>query len=269
MKPQDYWNTNLDTDNRSRNGGAAHTDLAAPLAFARTPEFEWLQHRAGDLEGRLLVELGGGVGMHALLWAQAGARVVVVDLALERLKTLRHLAEQAGLADRILFVTGRAEALPLRGDSVHALFCKSVLIHTDLARAAEEIHRVLTPGGCGLFIEPLNRNPLIRLYRRLFAPKIWRSITTYFDAWSLVQLRKPFGRLAWKPFYLLAAGSFFWQYGRKNLDRFRKSLPFWMRADRFLLSRWPRLEHWCWFASIEVRKAPTGSDPCSSQKNPE
>lgn len=254
MDSRSYWNANLDTDNLSRRGGASHQRLDEALAFARTPEFEWLLERFGDAQGRLVIDLGGGVGMHALLWAQAGARVVVVDMALERLKSLRAVARRAGLADCISFVVGKAEFLPLRPATADAIFTKSVLIHTDLPIAAQEIRRALRPGGQGLFIEPLVGNPIIQLYRLVLAPRIWRSITRYFDRRSLDTLRRPFGRLRWKPFYLLAAWSFFWQYGLKRLDRFGRSLRRWRRVDSRLLHRWPRLDTCCWFAAIEVRR---------------
>ena len=256
-----YWNSNLDTDNLSRKGGGSGTQNAVQLkesfAFASTPEFEWLQERVGDVQGRFLIDLGGGVGMHALLWAIAGASVIVVDPAVQRMQLLRRIATQAGVAERIRFVAAAAESLPFREGSVGVVFTKSVLIHTDLPRAAREIHRVLEPGGQGLFIEPLNRNPLIRLYRACFAPRIWRNITRYFDPSALDDLRAPFGRLRWKPFYLASAWSFFWQYspfGIKNLQRFQDSLRRWLRIDARLTRRWPYLESWSWFASIEVRK---------------
>jgi SAM-dependent methyltransferase len=146
--------------------------------------------------------------------------------------------------------------MPLREGTADVVFTKSVLIHTSLAAAAGEIHRVLRAGGRGLFIEPLDRNPIIRLYRRFLAPRAWRAMTRYFDFRSLAELRRPFGFLAWKPFYLVSAGSFFWQYGWKNLSRFQRSLRFWRRADRRLLRLWPALDWWCWFAAIDVRKRP-------------
>jgi len=254
MKSIDYWNANLDSDNLSRRQGLAPERLDKALAFAATPEFGWVRERVGDVTGRLVVDLGGGVGMHALLWARAGARVVVVDLAAQRLKALREAARAAGLAHRLSFVAGSAESLPLRAETAHVVFTKSVLIHTNLPAAARELHRLLKPGGCGAFIEPLDRNPIIRLYRRWFAPKIWRRIARYFDAQSLADLRRPFGRLRWKPFYLVSAGSFFWLYGRKDLARFRRSLRRWRRVDAWLLAHWPALEHWCWFAAIVLRK---------------
>jgi ubiquinone/menaquinone biosynthesis C-methylase UbiE len=255
MISKEYWNRNLDTDNLSRPGGATHAFLEESFAFARTPEFEWLRERLGNIQGMRMVELGGGIGMHALIWAREGARVLVVDIALERMKALRTLAARAGLGDRILFVVGQAEAIPLRDNTADLAFTKSVLIHTEIPRAARDIHRILKPGGRGAFIEPMRRNPIIRVYRRLCGPAIWMKITRYFDEQCFKELREPFDLFFWKPFYLLSAGSFFWQYGYRSLRRFQRSLPFWQRMDAKLTQWWPFLERWHWCAAIEVRKA--------------
>ena len=114
--------------------------------------------------------------------------------------------------------------------------------------------RILQVGGSGAFIEPLNGNPLMRFYRRWFAPSIWRSITRYFDQEAIDELRQPFGSLCWKKFYLLSAGSFFWQYSRKDIQRLQKSLKRWMRLDKRCFKKWSGLEKYCWFVSMHVRK---------------
>ena len=253
-----YWNRNLDTDNLSRSGADPFERLDEAIAFASTPEFEWLRRQVGDVSGRRLVDLGGGMGVHGLIWARSGARVVVADAALERMRVMRRLAERAGLGERVACVAARAEAMPFAANCADVIFTKSVLIHTDLPRAAGEIHRVLKRGGRGAFIEPLDRNPIIRLYRRFFAPRVWKSITRYFDAEAMAELRRPFGRLRWKPFYLLSAGSFFWQYGWRSLPRFRRSLRRWRRAEVPVLRRFPALERWSWFASMVVTKTRDG-----------
>jgi len=256
MDTKNYWNANLDTDNLSRDGGSQHADIAQAVELARTPEFEWLLSVAQPLAGKTLIDIGGGIGMHAIIWARAGAHVVVADLAAERLKALCVLAEKDGVAERMQFVACRAEELPFAVESADFVFTKSVLIHTDLPVAAKEMARVLRPDGRGLFIEPMNRNPIIALYRHWFAPKEWRDITRYFDQWSLDALRGGFGFLRWKPYYLLSAGSFFWQYMLCRPKHFAQSLAFWRRIDRKLTRRFHALEKWCWFAAIETRKKP-------------
>ena len=170
MKRKDYWNANLDSDNLSRREGRRHARPDESIVFAQTPEFEWLRRRLGRVKGRTLVDLGGGIGRHALIWAESGARVIVIDLAIRRLELLRRHVARAGLAEHVSFVVGRGDELPILSGAADVVFTKSVLIHTDLARAAEETCRILRAGGRGVFIEPRDLNPIIRLYRRLLAP---------------------------------------------------------------------------------------------------
>ncbi len=251
---REYWNQNLDTDNLSRQGDGAALDLDEAIRFARTPEFEWLRDQAACLDGKTLLDIGGGLGMQMIIWAREGARVIVADMAEARLQAAREIIRQAEVEDRVQLLAAKAEELPLPDAAVDFVFTKSVLIHTDLPRAAREMYRVLKPGGRGLFIEPLNRNPIIGLYRRLFAPKIWRTITRYFDAKAIGELAEPFDDCRVEKFYLLAAGSFFWQYGLKRCAHFEKSIRFWCTVDRGLMRLLPFLRGWCWFASIRLDK---------------
>lgn len=253
MRAREYWNANLDTDNLSGDPARSSGNLEEALAFADSPDFRWARKRLGNARGRTIVDLGGGVGMHGILWARAGATVVVVDPAERRLAALRKIARRAGVVANMRFLVGGGEALPLAARSVDAVFTKSVLIHTDLAQAAVEMRRVLKPDGRGLFIEPLCRNPLIRLYRAILAPKQWRDITRYFDRKALAELGKPFGGYRLRPMYLCAAGAFFFQYGLRSLGLWRRAMRLAMRIDRALMRLAPALRAWCWFACIEVR----------------
>jgi SAM-dependent methyltransferase len=58
-----------------------------------------------------------------------------------------------------------AEKLELSEDGFDFVIGLGVLHHLDLAAALREIRRVLTPGGSGVFVEPMGHNPLINLYR--------------------------------------------------------------------------------------------------------
>lgn len=254
MKAKSYWNENLDTDNLSRKEGAEHGELERSLTFCRSPEFDWALQRAGNLEGKTWMDLGGGLGLHGILLARRGARVIVTDMAVERLKALKKIAHQAGVAERMRFVAGQAEALPFQENSLDGGHTKSVLIHTELPAALREWRRVLKPGGRAWFIEPLNGNPLIRLYRNTLAPKIWKSITRYFDRASIEEVRRGFGGLIRKHFYLTGACAFFWQYMCPSVKLWKRTLHWTSRLDRLLLRYFPGWGLACWFIVLEVEK---------------
>jgi arsenite methyltransferase len=116
-------------------GGAALTsELAAALAVGR---------------GSVVADVACGPGAGSLQLAQeTGCDVVGIDISTESLAVARGQAEAAGLAARVEFVEGDAEALPLEDGSVDGALCEcAVCTFPDKPAAARELARVLRPGG--------------------------------------------------------------------------------------------------------------------------
>jgi ubiquinone/menaquinone biosynthesis C-methylase UbiE len=107
-----------------------------------------------------------GTGQNALELARLGAEVTGVDISDRSLATARAEARRLGLADRATFLEMDAEQLTFDDASFDLIVCNGVLHHVQLARAFEELARVLRPGGRILCVEALSHNPLIHLYRR-------------------------------------------------------------------------------------------------------
>ena len=77
-----------------------------------------------------------------------GCAVVGVDLAEESLADAGERAMRAGVSERVRFLHGDAEELPLPDQSVDAVLCECALcLFHDRPRAAAELARVLRPGG--------------------------------------------------------------------------------------------------------------------------
>jgi len=190
---REHWRGNLDT--RNLDSGGAPVSLERELALYQTADITAaLNHLRPAGRAGAVLDLGGGLGLMAILLAREGARVVIADLSLPRLKEARKLALAAGVGELITFVNCVAEELPFANRAFHGETAKSVLIHTDLPRAAAELDRVLREDGAAFLIEPLKGNPFARAYRRLAAPKVWQEITSYFDDESCRTLSKPFAR---------------------------------------------------------------------------
>lgn len=105
--------------------------------------------RALDVEaGDLVVDIGSGLGTSALAIARTtGCAVIGVDLSSANVERARTRAADAGLAGRVRFVEGDAEALPLPDASVDGAISEcSLCLVPDKAAAAREIARVLRPG---------------------------------------------------------------------------------------------------------------------------
>ena len=99
-------------------------------------------------ERDLVVDVASGPGTSALQVArETGCDVVGVDLAAESVAAATRAAATCGLAARVRFVQGDAEALPLADAAADGALCECALCtFPDKATAVGELARVLRPG---------------------------------------------------------------------------------------------------------------------------
>lgn len=96
--------------------------------------------RHTDLDGRLVVDVGGGAGFAAESFRRIGARCVVVDAHYEELFLFGRQPSRALVADGC--------RLPVRDASADVCHCSNVLEHVpDPWGLLEETIRILRPGG--------------------------------------------------------------------------------------------------------------------------
>jgi SAM-dependent methyltransferase len=125
-----------------------------------TPEFferveahrytnEWHIPDAADFAGARglrVLEIGCGLGTDGAQFAKAGADYTGVDLTDAAIDLARKRFEISGLPGE--FRVADAENLDFADESFDLVYSHGVLHHTpDTARAVQEIHRVLKPGG--------------------------------------------------------------------------------------------------------------------------
>jgi ubiquinone/menaquinone biosynthesis C-methylase UbiE len=141
--------------------------------------------------GARVLDAGCGSGKMTIPLARAGYRVVGLDLVREGLQEIR------GRGDFDL-VTGDVRSLPFKDDSFDAVVCYDVLQHLlepERVRAAEEIRRVLVPGGIA-FIEAFGRGDM-RYGGKEVEPHTFRRETGiiyhYFSEEELEELLREFG----------------------------------------------------------------------------
>lgn len=112
-----------------------------PAVVAMLPELK--QRRA-----RRVLDLGCGVGRHALFLAEHGFEVEAIDGSLNGLSVLRDSAAARGVA--LGLHEGLADALPFDDASFDYVLSWNVIHHGtlgDLGRRFGEVWRVLKPGG--------------------------------------------------------------------------------------------------------------------------
>lgn len=240
-----YWDTILDPQNLTTT--ATSFDLNTEIAFYHTPAQDYAYQLMGTLKGKRILELGGGMGVNAVILAREGANVTVIDISEKRVYWMRQLVEQLKLQDQIEVLYMSAEQLSFPDNTFDIVYSNAVLIHVDKNIVVQEVLRVLKPGGKAIFVEPLKYHPLANIYRYTFAPRIWREIASYFSICDIRQMGSHFPNYTHREFYFGTFLSFFWEFGKRNLSRFQHSLSRWQKVDNSLLRIFPGLSKLCWF----------------------
>ncbi len=252
-KNKSHWKSTLDAQNLKAQG--AELELEQQLQLFETGDVRVALNKLEPWSGSLTLDLGGGLGLFAILMARRGARVVIVDLSIERLKIARQEAMKAGLEDRIHFVVGEAEFLPFSDRIFERQVSKSVLIHTRRDKVAAELERIAAHRCRSIFIEPSVYNPFVNLYRSTFAPKVWTEITDYFSRSILKDFIASFSDSTTcqvKSMYFLSFFAMPFNFILRSARVFRFFEKRLLSIDRFLFRLLPTLRSMNWFYIIYI-----------------
>jgi SAM-dependent methyltransferase len=121
---------------------------------------DWL----GPIQGKRVLLCG--VGAEAVIFARAGAEVYGFDISDHQIQAVDGLARRLGVRDRMQLDVGPFERLAYPDGFFDLAFGTAILHHIDLEAGADELARVLKPGGRAAFIEPLGMNPVLQFARR-------------------------------------------------------------------------------------------------------
>jgi SAM-dependent methyltransferase len=139
----------------------AYRQQAAPVLRAYLEGF-------GDVDGKVVLDLGCGNGELAVYAARLGATVWAVDFSASGVRNTGTLAEHNGVGDRVQAVELDAMAVADLGPEFDLVIGKNVLHHLEpFQEFVGTLHDILGTGGRGWFLENSARNPLLMLARRL------------------------------------------------------------------------------------------------------
>ena len=108
----------------------------------------YLIHRWKNNEFKKVLDLGCGLGRHAILFAQSDFKVLAIDTSAEVINYLEAKSKEMNL--EIDCTVGSADMLQLEDASVDAIMLKSVIMYnkkSEVESIFKELYRVLKPGG--------------------------------------------------------------------------------------------------------------------------
>jgi SAM-dependent methyltransferase len=189
----------------------------------------------GELRSKRILSVGCGTGLVAMNLAHMGARVDAFDLSETAVAVCEERARRQGV-EGVRFFVSACEAADLPPDRYDAVVGEMVLHHVDIPLAARLFHKVLRPGGVGVFAEWkqyafLDRIRSWKPFVKLFPPG---GVQGYATEYERKLSRKDFEALrAWFPHI-----DFQYRYClRGKVDYFRPALGARLERLDFLLLR--------------------------------
>jgi SAM-dependent methyltransferase len=147
-----------------------------PSMFAKykVPGAMWdIRQRAasllGDVSGKSVLDYGCGQGEEATYLALLGARVTAIDISEVGIRLTRLRAVHNGVADRVDARLMNATPTSFAANSFDLVHGLGILHHVGVHAGLSEVHRVLKPGGRGVFIEPMGNSPTVEAAKRFLA----------------------------------------------------------------------------------------------------
>jgi SAM-dependent methyltransferase len=205
--------------------------------------------QGGGLTGRRLLEIGPGRGRDTEAFARAGARIVAIDVSTVSVELARRRLREAGLGESISAVVADAARMPFRDASFDLTFSRFTIAHIPLRPLGRELARVLRSGGRALMVEPLSRNPLVRLYRRFASSGCRETSPRYASLADLRAIAGDFTAFRHRELYLVSIAAL----TLRGTPLFRPIADL-LQTIELPLTMLPPLRPFCWVVVAELRR---------------
>ena len=231
-----------------------------------SPENRLILAKLGDLRGKKILDVGSGAGEAAVYLAKQGAEVTATDLSAGMLKVVEQVARHHGVT--VATRQSTADRLDFPAASFDIVYAANLLHHVNLESTLAEVRRVLKPAGVFASWDPLAHNPLINIYRKIARdvrtddehPLKMSDLDTFKKYFSLVEHQTTWLMTLWIfiRFYLIDRidpnRERYWKRIIKEHALLSRSYKRLASIDKFLLTKLPFLQRYCWNIVVLARK---------------
>jgi len=214
---------------------------------------EYLWASLGNVANKRVLEIGCGDGTTSVRFAKAGAQVTSIDISGDMVELTMKKAREAGVTESIHAVRMGGEDLDFPPNTFDIVYGHSVLHHLNLGLAASKIVGVLRVGGIAAFLEPLNHNPFLVVFR-LLTPHRRTPTEQPLSIEQIQSFSRHFTSCEREEFYFISLLSFLWYYGIRNERLFRKTMNSLLIIDRRVFSLIPILKRFAWVTVVRLTK---------------
>jgi ubiquinone/menaquinone biosynthesis C-methylase UbiE len=152
------------------------SDIPVSPNMKEASAFKLFRQLKGNVRNLTILDYGCGNGWLSIdLVKEGAAEVYGIDISKELIGKACELAADKGMKEKIHFIKMPGENLTFSDNFFDLILGSAILHHTELDRAIKNLFRVLKPGGRAIFIEPLNQNIFLRIWR-VVTP--WRRSTS-------------------------------------------------------------------------------------------
>jgi len=261
----------LEKERRFHDAWAAAIDVdgirvADYFEACTAPENRFILQQMGNIQGKLLLDLGCGAGENSIYFAKKGAHCVAADYSPGMVEVALKLAAANGV--KVEGRTANAMALDFPDNTFDLVYASNLLHHIpDPKIALKEMHRVLKSGGKACFWDPLKHNPVINVYRSI-ATEVRTEDEMPLDINIVNYVKSLFSETAYDTFWIATLWIFlrFYLIERidPNKDRYWKKIiieqdrltPTYLRLeklDRFF-KKLPLMKRLAWNIAVVATK---------------
>ena len=234
----------------------------SPTAY----ENKYVLSQIESIKYKNVLDLGCGAGEASVYFGLKGANVFGIDISKKLLHKAKILSEKYDV--EIKFSRMQSGNLDFKDAYFDIVYGNGILHHVDIPSTLTEINRVLKPGGSAFFIEPLQYNPIINIYR-LMAHQVRTTDETPISWNDFNLMDKYFSHVEHREFWFFSLSIFLFfffikrwnpskvRYWKKIIevgDDYKSAVQFLSKIDQKLMETFPSFRPYCWNTVIKAIK---------------